>query len=105
MFFRIGIPGFYWISRERNLEFSLKLKKGVFTSALQRLVWRALKRPKLEIFGSGFLHKSDLYGKVTWEQGQKIQNFDGLGLKIAILYFLALSPTLLKKVKRCRRQR
>jgi hypothetical protein len=24
---------------------------------------------------------------------QKILNFDGLGLKIAILYFLALSPT------------
>jgi hypothetical protein len=45
-----------------------------------------------------------------------MQNFDGLGLKkIANLYFLALSPTSLKKlmlspialnsVKRCRRQR
>jgi hypothetical protein len=33
---------------------------------------------------------------VTWELGKKIQNFDGLGLKTAILSFLALSPTLQK---------
>jgi hypothetical protein len=26
----------------------------------------------------GFLHKSDLYGEVTLEQGQKIQNWDCL---------------------------
>ncbi len=38
----------------------------------------------------GFLRKSNLYGYVTYELGQKIQNWDGLGLKIAILYFLAL---------------
>jgi hypothetical protein len=35
---------------------------------------------------------------VTWELGQQIQNVDGLGLKIAILYFLALSPTALKHI-------
>jgi hypothetical protein len=44
-----------------------------------------------------FLQKSDLYEKVTGELGQKIKNFDGVGLKITILYFLALSPTLVKK--------
>jgi hypothetical protein len=38
-----------------------------------------------------------MYWKVTEELGQKIQNFDGVGLKITILYFLALSPTLLNK--------
>jgi hypothetical protein len=31
--------------------------------------------------------------------------FDGLGLKIAILYFLALSPTLLNIFKRYQRRR
>jgi hypothetical protein len=30
---------------------------------------------------------------------QKIQNFDGLGLKIAVLYFLALPLTSLKKIE------
>ncbi len=46
---------------------------------------------------------------MTYEQGQKIQNFDGLDLKIAILYFFsavtdsawknfALSPTVIKKI-------
>ncbi len=40
-----------------------------------------------------FFHKSDLYVLVIQELGEKIQNFDGLGLKIAVLYFLALSPT------------
>jgi hypothetical protein len=32
------------------------------------------------------------------ELGQKIQSFDGLGLKITIMYFLALAPTSLKKI-------
>jgi hypothetical protein len=44
----------------------------------------------------GFLRKSNLYGQVTKELGQKIQNWDGLDLKIAILYFLALLSTVLK---------
>jgi hypothetical protein len=30
---------------------------------------------------------------VIQELGEKIQNVDGLGLKIAVLYFLVLSPT------------
>ncbi len=47
---------------------------------------------------------------MTWELGKKIQNFDGLGLKIAVLhFFLALSATALKIFKdcgqRCRQQR
>jgi hypothetical protein len=50
----------------------------------------------------GFLHKSDPYGLVTEEQSQKILNCDGLGSKIANLYFLALSLTSLKYFKRCR---
>jgi hypothetical protein len=29
---------------------------------------------------------------VIQELGEKNQNFDGFGLKIAVLYFLALSP-------------
>jgi hypothetical protein len=33
--------------------------------------------------------------------GKKIQNFVGLGLKIAILHFLALSPTSEKNFGRC----
>ncbi len=37
--------------------------------------------------------------------GQKILNFYGLGLKIAILYFLALSLTSQKIFKCCRKQR
>jgi hypothetical protein len=59
--------------------------------------------PSLRYSASGFLHKSDPYGLVTKELGQKIQNFDGLGLKIAILYFLALSPTL-PNFMHCRRR-
>ncbi len=39
------------------------------------------------------------------ETRQKILNIDSLGLKIDILYFLALSPTLLKKFKSCHRHR
>ncbi len=50
----------------------------------------------------GFLHKSDPYGLVTEEQSQKIQNCDGFGLKIVILYFLALSLTSLEYFMRCR---
>jgi hypothetical protein len=65
-----------------------------------------VKGPKLEIFGFWFFfHKSDLYGLVTKELGKRIQNFDSLGLKIADLYFLALSPTSLNNFKRYRRRR
>ncbi len=42
---------------------------------------------------------------VIQELGEKIQNFDGLGLKIAVLYVLALSPTSLNIFKRYRRRR
>ncbi len=35
---------------------------------------------------------------MTYVLGQKIQNFDGLGLKIAVLYFLAVSPTIVRTV-------
>ncbi len=41
-----------------------------------------LKGVKLQ--APGYLQKSDLYGKVTEELGQKIKNFDGVGLKITI---------------------
>jgi hypothetical protein len=51
----------------------------------------------------GFFH--DLHVLVIQELGEKIQNFDGLGLNIAILYFLALSPTLLNIFKRYQRRR
>ncbi len=37
----------------------------------------------------------------TW---QKIENFDGLGLKTAVLYFKAQSLTSVKNLKRCRWQ-
>jgi hypothetical protein len=51
----------------------------------------------------GFSHKSDLYGKVTEELGQKIQNFDGLGLKITIAKnFLAMSAEALQNVNHSR---
>jgi hypothetical protein len=42
---------------------------------------------------------------VIQELGEKSQNFDGLGLKIAVLYYLALSPTSLNIFKRYRRRR
>ncbi len=42
---------------------------------------------------------------MTQEVGKKIKNFDGLGLKIAVLYFIALSPTSLNNFKRYRRRR
>ncbi len=41
---------------------------------------------------------------MIYELGEKIQNFDGLGLKFGILYFLALSPTSVKIFKRYRRR-
>ncbi len=50
----------------------------------------SLRGPSLRYSAPGFLHKLDLYGKVTKELGQKIQQWDGLCLKIANLYFLAL---------------
>ncbi len=50
-------------------------------------------RPSLKYSSPGFFHKSGLYVLVILELGEKIKNFDGLGLKIAVLYFLALSPT------------
>jgi hypothetical protein len=44
-----------------------------------------VKGPKHEIFG----YRAFLQSKPVWvEVGQKNQNFNGLGLKIAILYFL-----------------
>jgi hypothetical protein len=42
---------------------------------------------------------------VIYELGKKIQNFDGLCLKIAVMYFLAASPTLLNIFKRYPRWR
>jgi hypothetical protein len=53
-----------------------------------------LKAPQLEIVGSRVFTQIRLVGLVTEELGQKILNFDGLGLRIAILYF-----------QRCRRRR
>jgi hypothetical protein len=53
----------------------------------------------LRYLAPGFLNKSDLFGLEIQKLGQKIQNSDGLGLKIAIFYFLALSPTSLKIVR------
>jgi hypothetical protein len=64
-----------------------------------------LKGPNLEIFG----YRVFTQIRPAWvgDQGTrpKIPNFDGLGLKIAVSYFLAMSPTSQKNVKRCRRQR
>ncbi len=42
---------------------------------------------------------------MTSELGRKIKNVYGLGLKIVILYFLALSAMAVKNCKRCRRRR
>jgi hypothetical protein len=61
------------------------------------LLCMRLKRPKHEIFGSRVftLIRTALVGDLGTKP--KIQNFDVLGLKIAILYFKILSPTSLKK--------
>jgi hypothetical protein len=50
----------------------------------------ALKGPKLEIFGSGVFTQIRPVWVGDLELGQKIQQWDGLGLKIINLYFLAL---------------
>jgi hypothetical protein len=53
-----------------------------------------LKGPKLEIFGSRVLtHIRPVWVGDLGTRQKIIQNFDGLGLKIAVLYFLVLSPT------------
>jgi hypothetical protein len=41
----------------------------------------------------GFSCKSDLHGQVNQERGRKIPKVYGFGLKITILYFLALSAS------------
>ncbi len=63
----------------------------------------ALKGPKLEIFSSrAFTQTRRVCTIGVLGTRPKIQNFDGLGLKIAISYFLVLSPILLNKFKCCR---
>ncbi len=64
-----------------------------------------LKGPKREIFDSGvFAHIRPIWiGDLGTRP--KNYNFDGLGLKIAICYLLALSPTTQKNCKRCRLHR
>ncbi len=50
----------------------------------------------LEIFGSRVFTQI----RPVWKLGKKVQNFDGLGLKITVL-----SPTSLSNFKRCGRRR
>jgi hypothetical protein len=50
----------------------------------------------------GILHKSGLYTQVAKELGQIVQKVYGFGLKIAILYFLSLSASMVKNFKGCR---
>ncbi len=61
-----------------------------------------LKGPKREIFDSGFFALI----RPIWigDLGTRPKNYKFwcLGLKVAILYFLALSPSTLKNCKRCR---
>jgi hypothetical protein len=63
-----------------------------------------LKGPKLEILGSRVFTQIRPVWVGDLETRQKIQ-FYGFGLKIAVLYFLALSRTSLNNFKRYRRQR
>jgi hypothetical protein len=84
---------------------SHKQKHGPVLCQLLCTAAAAERGPSLRYSAPGFLQKSDPYVLVTLELGQKILNFYGLALKIAILYFLALSPALLKNVKRYRRRR
>ena len=57
---------------------------------------RTLKGPKFEIFGSGVFTQIRPVWVGDLGTRPKIQNFDGLDLKIALSYFLALSPSSLK---------
>jgi hypothetical protein len=61
-----------------------------------------LKGPKREIFDFGVFAQIRPIWIGDLELGPKIINFYGLGMKIGILYLLALSPTTLKNCKRCR---
>jgi hypothetical protein len=54
----------------------------------------------LEIFGSKVFPQIRPVWVGDLGTRQKIQNFDGLGLKISVLYFLALSPTSLNRRQR-----
>ncbi len=72
------------------------------TPTLHRFSAGVLKGPKCEIFESGdFAQIRPIWIGDLGTRPKNI-NFDGLGLKIAILCLLALSPTTLKNFKRCR---
>jgi hypothetical protein len=53
-----------------------------------------LKGPKLEIFGSRVFPQIRPVWVGDLGTRRKNSKFDGLGVKIAVLYFLAMSPTL-----------
>ena len=69
------------------------------------LFYCILKGPKLEIFGSRVFPQIRPVCVGDLGTRRKNSKFHGLGLKIAVLYFLALSQTSLKIFKRYRRRR
>jgi hypothetical protein len=66
-----------------------------------RKLYPLLQGPKLEIFGASVFTQIRPVWVGDLGTMQKNQNFDGLGLNIAVLYFLALSPTSPNNFKRC----
>jgi hypothetical protein len=59
-----------------------------------------LKRPKLEIFGfEAFTQIRPVWVGDLGTGPKNFKNFNGFGLRIVILYFLALSPTVLKNIR------
>jgi hypothetical protein len=55
-----------------------------------------LKGPKLEIFGSRVF--SQIRPIWVGDLGKKMQNFDDLGLKIAVLYFFSAVADIAKNI-------
>jgi len=81
---------------------TLWCKNQEIPSARISHIWAPLKGPKREIFDFGVFAQIRPIWIGDLGSRPKNLNFDGLGLKIANWYLLALSPSTQKNCKRCR---